>query len=177
MTMYNDIFGITPKNKGAGINSKNKGDRNENLAAKFLSLWVGSVFKRVPRSGGLGDKMPSLSGDVLDLSGKFLFCVETKHYKYIPIEGVLRNNTKIKVFWAQTIRDAERSGKFPLLMFRNNGMPKMTYIMYFNKSIASIIIDIFLLKPISIFEDVYGFKSEEVIGRVDYKKFSKLLKI
>ncbi len=176
--LHDDIFGILHKEIGKKINSKAKGDRNENDVCKyFLNKWAGTIFKRVPRSGGLGASMPSLSGDVLDLSGKFVFCIETKHYKKVATKGKLRSNSKILKFWKQTTRDADRVGKLPLFLFRINEMKKGAYIAYFDKYVSSILLFHFLLEPFANYgTDIYGFKSEDLLNKVDYNELVEILK-
>lgn len=177
MGLYNEVFGI-PDNDRVSINSKKKGDRNENCAAKFLTSWVGSVFKRVPRSGGLGGSIPNLSGDVLDLSGKFIFCVETKHYKHIPHIGKLRSSSKLITFWNQCVRDADRISKKPLLLFRENNMKSGKYIMFFDCFVSNIIKEKFLVTPIAYFEIdglFFGFESDTILEKVKYIDLCNLI--
>ncbi len=180
-TIYDDVFNVGLRKEG--INSKKKGDRNEMIVAKLLSVWTGYEFKRVPASGGIGSSHTLFVGDVVCVSPEnndFPFTVETKHYKHIPTKGELRGNSQIFKFWQQALRDANKIDMIPLLMFRENGMKKGSYIMYFDKKVSFIILNIFRLSAISIGEfkgeNIYGFVSEDILSGVKYNELVKLIK-
>ena len=127
-----DIFGFKPRREG--INSKQKGNRNELEVCKWLEKWTGEPFTRVPSSGGMRWKnAPNVCGDVVceDIDFNFAFSVETKHLKKIPLEGDLLERSKVFTIMQQAISDAERANKKPMLILRSNGMPKGKYIVFF----------------------------------------------
>lgn len=130
-TIETDIFGIEVK-PTSRIDSRAKGVRNENRAAKVLEQWTGVPFTRVPRSGGLrwrdtANVCGDLVCEVQDFD--FPFSIETKHLKKVTfIENrPLRSNSLFFTIWEQATEGAERAGKTPLAMIRENGMPKDTY--------------------------------------------------
>lgn len=110
------------------INSRRKGSKGENNAAKLLKAWTGKSFARTPSSGGLGWKATNTKGDIVctEEGHYFPFCVEVKNHKEINFEQLLLpvKHRKIMEFWEQCTRDAKEAKKIPLLMMRYNGMPK-----------------------------------------------------
>lgn len=149
-----DIFGTVPRSKT--INSKKKGDRNENdLCKTFLLEWTKQRFIRVPSSGGRRlQNNSTFCGDVVceNEDYDFLFAVETKHLKTLglPNNGVLRSNSVIFKIWQQGKRDAIRANKYPLLALRRNGFPKGQYL---------IVVD----RPLDIEHDFKGTKNAETL--------------
>lgn len=114
-----------------------KGGDFERLISKFLSKWLTGKEKpyqywRMPGSGGLAtihEENVGLSGDIRALTpeAEFLtehFSIECKtgypkttfwqHFKDIK-------NFNIKLFWKQCVDDADRAGKFPMLIYRKKG--------------------------------------------------------
>ena len=131
-TFETDFFG-KPVDTVESINQKKKGNRNETVAAKWLTAWTGKDFTRTPSSGGLQWKdMSNVCGDVVctDENFNFVFSVETKHLKDVslPATGELRANSKVFTIWEQCSRDAERGNKVPMLMLRRNGMGAGEYV-------------------------------------------------
>ncbi len=115
-----------------------KGGDFEREIAKFLTKWASGKTKpywywRLLGSGSvatLSEENKELSGDLHALRPEacFLtdrFSIECKtgypdtrfhqHFKGIK-------TFKIEEFWEQTVRDADRSMKFPLLIYRRKGM-------------------------------------------------------
>ena len=115
-----------------------KGGDFEREIAKFLTKWASGKTKpywywRLLGSGSvatLSEENKELSGDLHALRPEacFLtdrFSIECKtgypdtrfhqHFKGIK-------TFKIEEFWEQTVRDAERSVKFPMLIYRRKGM-------------------------------------------------------
>lgn len=166
-----DIFGTTPRKKS--INSKKKGNANEREVGKFLKLWTGLEFNRVPQSGGLRWKSAEgITGDLVCEDKSFPFCVETKHYKKLTFSKVLRSNSSIYTIWQQAKRDAYRAGKKPMLILRHNGMPKGEFMLYFDIRLPDTIV------PASIGREpeLWGYYSTDFLDKVIYDKLCELLK-
>jgi len=123
------------------INSKKKGNRNENNVAKLLKKWTGYEFARVPQSGGLGwQNRMQVTGDVIPTDPaemvKFPFSVEAKFYKEINFEAPLLGlNSDIIDWWIQAASDAKRANKLAILFMRRNGMPKDTHYVIIDASV------------------------------------------
>lgn len=134
MNIEEEIFGITKKVQS--INQKLKGNRNELAVTKILTDWTGHEFVRVPRSGGLRWKnRMDICGDVInaDPAFDFPFSVETKHVKSLgfdPYKKTLRVNSVVYTYWGQAVRDAASVNKIPLMLLRDNGMPKNWYYLF-----------------------------------------------
>lgn len=116
------------------INSKKKGAKNERALASLFKQWTGYDFARSPSSGGL--RWNSVSNTVGDIictderhQRRFPFTIETKFYNAINFEHLILDmkSSDIKKFWEQSMADAERAKKTPLLFMRYNAMPKETY--------------------------------------------------
>lgn len=167
-----DIFGL-PIQEG-GINSKAKGDKNELVTAVFLLRWTGEKFARVPRSGGLRWKNSKrVCGDLVCENDdfEFAFSIETKHLKKLSLRGRFGARSAVITIWEQCLYDAERSGRAPMLLLRENGMPKGQYVVYVDAQLAA--------KAISPLHyvatchsrcryDIVGIESEVFLENVDY---------
>jgi Holliday junction resolvase len=109
------------------INSRSKGQRGEKTVVKLFKEWTGMEFSRTPASGGLRWKKDNTAGDiVLTEEGiYFPFCIEIKFHKDINFSHLLYlyESSEIGKFWEQTIRDAQRCDKVPILFMRYNRMP------------------------------------------------------
>jgi len=116
------------------INQKLKGNANERDVAKVLSDWTGARFARTPMSGGLHWDHESVSGDVVCVTRHFdfIFSVETKHYASWHVTPILRENSAIFPVFDQALNDSLDVGKYPMLILRENGMPKMEYYIFLN---------------------------------------------
>ena len=180
MAVYEDVFGEPERKKG--INSKEKGDRNENAAAKFLSKWTGYDFKRVPRSGGIGAEHKLFVGDVVCITepNDFPFTVETKHYEHVPCSGILRSNSKIYGFWEQALNDSKKVDLLPMLLFRENGMPKEEYVMFVSRPVYTQCIILYNIPYKALGEKrgywIYGVETWEILEKIPYKEMVELLK-
>lgn len=135
-TIAHDIFGepeVQP------INQKQKGNTNEREAAAWLKEWTGKPFVRTPSSGGMRLlSAKNFCGDVVCADDTYHFCfsVETKHLKDLHVTKVLRANSEIYTIWQQAVADAHRASKHPMLLLRQNGMPKRTYYCFVADSVA-----------------------------------------
>jgi len=170
-----DLFGL----KGSqSINSKRKGDKNELNLAKLLAEWTGKTFHRVPKSGGLRWKdNANVVGDLCceDNSFDFAFSVETKHVASLGLNGpILRKNAKIFTYFAQCERDASRlgRGKLPILIIRENGMPKNEYWVFLR--VGSTMFNTFknklVVNYVSKDTDLIGFKLSQLM-KYPYAQF------
>lgn len=181
-TIETDIFGHTVMDK---VNSKTKGDNNERVAAKFISEWAGEKFSRVPRSGGLHWKNASnMCGDIAceNEDFNFVFTIETKHYKYFASPkldgGILPKRNKLESFWRQSVGDAERAKKLPMVLARKNDMKAgsffvlidldlfFEYCIWFNTILPN--------HSIGIYDDRHYvvFNSTDLITHFPYENFA-----
>jgi len=127
-------------------NSKKKGNKGERDLCKWWTLWTGLEFSRVPASGGLRWRSAhATSGDIICTERphdrRFQFTIESKNYKDINFEHLILGNKKVKIleFWDQTLEDAKRSDKIPILFMRYNGMSKGMYFTIMSRALFDII--------------------------------------
>lgn len=135
-TIVTDIFGMPTE---PSINQKLKGNKNELVAAKFLTKWTGVEFVRTPSSGGRRLRnAKNFCGDVVccDDDYDFPMAVETKHLKQVYITETLRTNSEIYKIWKQAERDGRRAGKHPMLMLRQNGMKAGTFYCFVSRPVS-----------------------------------------
>lgn len=181
-TIKHDVFGLPVR--ADGIDSRNKGVVNERLVCKFLEKWTGRPFARVPSSGGLRWKNnSSVCGDVVceDEDFDMIFSVETKHRKDLVFKEMLQSNSMIYRVWEQAKADAERARKEPMLILRNNGMPRGKYIVFFG-GVAGTVMKSLLKGSVSEGYSkeaktmLRGFHSEDVL-KVGYHQFCEYLEL
>jgi len=124
------------QSKKKGINSKAKGNRNENYFAKILTERFNKEFKRVPQSGAWGTRNRSfnvnedakdiLSGDLI-CPKDFRFSIECKSRENFNFWDMLNEDTRhleINDWVIQVENDAIVSGKEPLILIKiNNRKP------------------------------------------------------
>jgi hypothetical protein len=119
------------------MSAKSKGSDFERYVAKFLGVWLTGKEKpyqywRSPASGGLAtinELNADLSGDIKALTPEAeiltnIYSIELKtgypktsfwqHFKNIK-------NFPIEQFWEQCVRDANKSNKKPMLIYRKKG--------------------------------------------------------
>jgi Holliday junction resolvase len=127
------------------INSKKKGNRNERNLCKLWQIWTGWEHNRVPASGGLRwKKSDNISGDIICTEPgvyNFKFSIETKFYKDLDFVNLLNGNKNcdIRDFWNQTLSDASRANKTPILMMRCNNMKADMYFVIIEASLYKLI--------------------------------------
>jgi len=120
---------------------KTKGSAFERLVCKRLSMWLtrgerDDLFWRSAMSGGratlqLRDDIlnPAQSGDLTAISQEsYAFAersfIECKHYRELGIaRGFICRTGTLWGFWEIAVRDAERQGKQPILVVRQNRYP------------------------------------------------------
>lgn len=121
------------------INSRNKGNRAERVAADLFQKWANKPFSRTPSSGGLQWKSSHVKGDITCTKEGhyFPFCVEIKNHKDIDFNHLLVPKIKhcaILEFWTQCKRDADACDKIPLLLMRYNGLSKDFFFVVLEQS-------------------------------------------
>jgi len=178
MRIEEELFDI---HKGsAKINSKRKGDRNELNLAHLLTEWTGTEFTRVPRSGGLRWKdRSSVCGDVVSTEDStFPYSIETKFYKNLGLAATkpyLRSNSVVYRFMKQAVDDAKAVNKKPILMLRENGMPKDLYYVFFPNSFVLHLglTTHSILSFIGWNQDILGMKSTDLF-KIPFETFKTI---
>lgn len=165
-----DLFGTEPKAKG--INSKDKGDRNETALCKWLYKWTGQRFIRVPSSGGRRlVNNSSFCADVVceNEDFNFAFAIETKHYANFGFKkGKLAKNSKVLRIWSdQVVPDAKRAKKIPIMALRENYMKANTWLIFTDTKLQGI-------EPILMADNkegliLYAYSSEGFLSYEDAK--------
>jgi len=156
------------------INSKNKGNKGERTAARLLERWVDFPFTRVPQSGGLrwqsgrnitGDIIPE---DMYQLED-FPFSIEVKTRKSIDFEDLLLPHlSEIMKFWEQSVADAKRVDKIPMVLMRRNGMPKETFYVIIPYPIFTVISKLLNLHNYIIYGDKIVISYSNEFFKTDY---------
>lgn len=167
-----ELFNI--KHRSQALNSKIKGNKGELEAVKLLTAWTGEKLKRV--SWFVGGK-----GDVIsdDEDFKFGFNVEVKFYKDLGLKHSapwLRTNSCIHTFMAQCQRDAAATGKKPMLMVRENGMPKELYYIFFPITLSQQIDFFKYLAAAYMSRDksIIGFRSDKFFEKINFETLNKI---
>lgn len=123
--------------KGGG---KSKGSSFERLVCKELSLWLTKgaqedILWRSAMSGGRstvaarkGKRLAAQAGDISSIHpyGHSLiakYMVECKFYADLQYTGLLTNKGKLVEFWRVAKAEAERYGKLPMLIAKQNQQP------------------------------------------------------
>lgn len=123
------------------VNGKSKGSGFEREIARFLTRWMSGQDKdlycwRSPGSGSVGTiniGSKALSGDLIPLKPEAaklfdMFSIEAKtgYPGADPLKVIKKvKNDELKAFWVQANRDAERTEKYPMLIFKKKGMKPM----------------------------------------------------
>lgn len=124
---------------------KAKGAQFEREICQALSGWLTKgkrrdLFWRSAMSGGRatvahrkGVKLTTQGGDIsaIDPDGAVLtdrFCIELKFYKDLDFQAFLMGRGKLQRFWEQATRDAERYGKEPMLIAKQNQYPTLVLV-------------------------------------------------
>lgn len=120
---------------------KRKGAQFERKTCEALSLWVSKgkrddLFWRSSMSGGRasvkfkkGKENVTQGGDIcaIDPMGHKLldrFSIECKHYNDLNITtSLVCGYGKLVTFWFQTVKQAKRQKKIPILIARQNRLP------------------------------------------------------
>ena len=118
---------------------KNKGSAFERDVCRLLTQWItGSlrpeIFWRSASSGAQHTQMRKhgkesrMPGDIManGSEGSWLtdaYVIECKYYKTFSWDAIFKNQGEILEWWKQVCRDAEESGKKPMLIFKKNNYP------------------------------------------------------
>lgn len=159
--------------KGGG---KAKGASFEREICKSLSLWVSKgtqedVFWRSAMSGGRstvaharGKRLAAQAGDIScihPIGAPFAdkFFLECKAYKSLDFVGLLKGRGKLVEFWAEAVFQADRYGKLPLLIAKQNQQPIIACLSDGGLHISKHLIPRVLIAPklhlhIVLFEDL-----------------------
>lgn len=181
MNIAEELFGIKPGIQK--INSKAKGDRNELNVTHLLQAWTGHEFTRVPKSGGLQwKKRVDICGDVINVDDEvfeFPYSVETKFYKNLGLKQsapYIRINSVVYRFMKQCVDDAIAAKKKPILMLRENGMPKDLYYIFFPLTFVEHVewLKHTILQFIGWNQDIIGFKSTVFFRDISYETFKTI---
>ena len=130
-----DYTGIYIMKRGGG---KQKGSSFERYTAKFLTRWLTGkdrpyAFYRQPASGGIFtifEECGDMSGDIramLPIAIPMMqkISVECKNgYPHTNFHQHLKHTKgfQIKKFWIQCLSDATKSSKYPMLIFKKQGL-------------------------------------------------------
>jgi hypothetical protein len=176
------------------MNGKAKGSSFERTISKILSLWIsegkdkdllwrshssGARFTSRVLKEGSGESLKGQSGDLCGIKDEgFTFCsifsIETKFYSSFDLADFLLPDKKqgILCFWKQTKRDAERSGKEPLLICKKN---YSNAICCFSYETMNLVLDKLLPKEVSYLcsprNDASIVLLFDLIQNVSYKDF------
>lgn len=103
------------------VDSRQKGARAESAIKKKLTELTGLNFQRVPASGAL-NSTHGLKGDLYIPNEKNKYCIEVKHYKddQLNTQVLTNKNPTLIKFWTQTLRQAQQTGRQPLLLFKHD---------------------------------------------------------
>lgn len=159
---------------------KKKGSEFEREICKLLTVWVSGkvkpyIFWRSPSSGALATIASALdaSGDIIALrpEGKFLtdrFSLELKNgYPDAQFEKHFKDtkNNIIEDFWKQCLRDAKKSNKWGMLIFKKKGCQPIV-------GVESLVNLMFLTKKISLRNLSLDFEKDiPSITFFDFKQF------
>lgn len=168
-----DLFDL-PERRST-VNSKLKGNRGELSACKALKKWSGMEFNRVPNSGGLRWKnSQKVVGDII-CESEIGWVFEVKNYKEFHLTPVLRHNSIVLRLYKQVYSDAVRSGKWPMLMLRNNGMPAEEFLIFISSSVGvGLDISPEYVGKGPVFGSIVGYKLSELSAKVAFKVFVDL---
>lgn len=164
------------------MNSRNKGNKGERVAADVVGAWTNKKFARVPSSGGLQWKNTNAKGDIVctEEGHFFPFCMEIKNYGDINFEHLLYlPKPEIMKFWSQCLRDAEIAKKCPMLWMRYNRLPKK----FFFIMVPQEIFQTFFLPYLDEEDRSMIFPTQKLavlttnsLGKIPYKKIRKQIK-
>lgn len=161
------------------INSRTKGSTGERVAAKVLEAWTGKTFTRVPSSGGLGWHTSNSTGDIIcSTEGHFFpFSVEVKLRESLNFDHILYlEKPKIMQFWEQSVRDAQRVQKCPIVMMRYNGLPKGFFFIMMPTEIFLLFFSEYLKPNQVMINGEFTLFTTELLQYIPYKKIRKPIK-
>jgi hypothetical protein len=154
------------------VNSKQKGGSFERQICKQLSRWISKgeredLFSRSAMSGGRAtvalkqeETLVNQAGDISSihpLGHAFIdiFIIECKHYQRLQISSfVLGTGGTLQKFWRDTVKDAKKYKKDPILIAKQNHLPVMflvptaTFFAPVQFAVVSENCEVFLLKDV-----------------------------
>jgi len=112
------------------INSRNKGSEYERKIAKVLGAWWDEEFHRTPMSGGLHWAEDNrVAGDIVTPpTSMYPWVTELKKREEWEFDHLLKGTGEIEKYWQQVVRDSERTGMKPMLIFSKNHAPNYLMI-------------------------------------------------
>lgn len=94
------------------INSRDKGKRGEREVVQLLADWWGGTFER---------KRAGVPGSDINCPPGFPWAVEVKNTNDIRLRNLFCPNASLKSYWNQTISQATKEGRRPLLLAKIEG--------------------------------------------------------
>lgn len=118
-----------------GKKSKQKGHGYERRISNLLTKWwqkkfPEEEFNRVPQSGGLRWKDQEKVGGDIVTPELFPYNIECKKRENWTFEQLLKGTGEVLKWWEQSVKDAKRVGKKPMLIFSKNYFPDLVMIEY-----------------------------------------------
>lgn len=112
---------MASKGKGARL----KGSGLELKIAKILTAWAGNgvTFTRSPNSGAWGSTHGTYSAIAGDIATEYAwpFNFELKnHETFTSLDTIYHSQANIQSFWNQSVQDAVRTKKVPILLNHRN---------------------------------------------------------
>ena len=147
------------------LNSKTKGNRVEREIAKLFEERFNKDFKRVPGSGSFFSANPiklteNLSGDIMTPEN-FRYSIEIKARKDMSFFNILfPPNKELDNFITQVEKDANLTGKKPLLIIKINNRPPFCLIKNMPSKIKYKDYSIILLSELFKKKDDFFFESQ-----------------
>lgn len=143
---------------------KSKGSSFERDVCRRLSLWVSEdkhedVFWRSSMSGGRatvahkrGIRLTAQAGDICaihPLGQPFLdnYLCECKHYRDLQLRGLLTGGGKLIEFWREACTQADRYGRKPMLIAKQNNLPVLVCVRSVDKHWTPAKVSLLLIVP------------------------------
>jgi hypothetical protein len=155
-----------------------------------MESWSSYEFARTPQSGGLHWKKAHTSGDIVCIDDRhgprFPFSIECKFHENLDLlhlidDTIGKKSNKITLFWDQTVGDANKVNKLPLLFMRRNGMKTGMHFVVMPTNFWLLLLS--NLEPWEIKYGIFHYTSQDHIFTImnsedlfltDYRIFYKL---
>ena len=131
-----DNYDISSLKKKKKKNSRAKGSTFERQIAKLLNEHLGTTeFSRTPGSGAFATthSLPDhlkIYGDLITPQN-FRYCIECKKgYNNINLYSLYNNSSEFWKFINQCQKDADKCGKVPLVIFKQDRQPTLAILPY-----------------------------------------------
>lgn len=131
-----DNYDISSLKKKKKKNSRAKGSTFERQIAKLLNEHLGTTeFSRTPGSGAFATthSLPDhlkIYGDLITPQN-FRYCIECKKgYNNINLYSLYNNSSEFWKFINQCQKDADKCGKLPLVIFKQDRQPTLAILPY-----------------------------------------------